>query len=60
MKILTFQISEDENVTTSELQIIPKYHDNGKNLTCRAENTNLLNNGKAAKESNLNLNVLCK
>jgi len=58
MGLIEQMISEDENATTSELQIIPKYHDNGKNLTCRAENTNLLNNGKAAKESNLNLNVL--
>ena len=55
-----FQISLNENMTTSELQITPKYHDNGKNLTCRAENTKLVNNRRSAKESNINLNVLCE
>ena len=33
-----FQISLDGKVTSSDLQIAPKYYDNGKNLICRAEN----------------------
>ena len=56
----TFHISLDGNVTSSELQIAPKYYDNGKNLTCTAKNTKLVNNRRSAKEFNINLNVLCE
>ena len=60
MKTILFQVSLDENMTYSELDLTPKYYDNGKNLTCRAENTKLVNNRKSAKEININLNVLCE
>ena len=47
-------------MTTSELMMTPKHYDNGKNLTCRAENTRLVENRAAAKETNIKLNVLCE
>ena len=56
-----FQISEDKNVTTSEVKITPQFMDNGENLTCRAENSKMTENKKLSrKEVSLQLNVLCK
>ena len=54
------QVALDGNSTFSELPLTPEHQDNGKNLTCRAENTKLVNNKYSAKEANINLEVLCK
>ena len=55
-----FQISEDKNVTTSEVKLTAGPEDNGKNITCRAENTQMSSSPLAAKEASLRLDVMCK
>ena len=58
-----FQISEDKNVTMSELTLTAAAEDNGSNLTCRAENAEMSLAGaehRAVKEASLKLNVMCK
>ena len=55
-----FQISEDKNVTTSEVKLTAKPEDNGKNITCRAENTQMSSSPLAAKEASLKLDIMCK
>ena len=55
-----FQISEDKNVTTSEVKLTAGPEDNGKNITCRAENTQMSGGPLAAKEASLKMDVMCK
>jgi len=51
-------ISEDKNVTMSEVRITASYEDNGKNLTCKAENAKMTNKKLSWKEVSLKLDVL--
>lgn len=52
-----FQVSSDGNVTTSKLTLVPTVEDNGKRLTCRADNRNV---AAGAEEDSIELNVYCK
>ena len=56
-KIIIFQTSPDNNVTTSILKYSARMGDNQKYLTCRAENPKM---PATAKEDGLKLNIYCK
>ena len=44
----------------SEVKIMASYEDNGKNLTCKAENAKMTNKKLSWKQVSLKLDVLCK
>lgn len=55
--IIVFQQTEDEGQTLSVLKFIPSIEDDGKYLTCRAENPSIAD---STIEDKWLLNVECK
>ena len=56
----SFQTSPGGNVTVSEVVVSLTYTDNGRNVSCRAENTKLLNSPLAIRDTHIQLNVQCE
>ena len=47
-------------MTVSEVVVSLTYTDNGRNVSCRAENTKLLNSPLAIRDTHIQLNVQCE
>lgn len=54
---VSFQEETRENVTVSDLSFVPTTDDDGKSITCRAENPNITG---AFLESSWKIDVVCK
>jgi hypothetical protein len=57
MTYVSFQEETRENVTVSDLSFVPTTDDDGKSITCRAENPNITG---AFLESSWKIDVVCK
>jgi hypothetical protein len=54
---VSFQEETRENMTVSDLSFVPTTDDDGKSITCRAENPNITG---AFLESSWKIDVVCK
>jgi hypothetical protein len=54
---ISLQEETRENVTVSDLSFVPTTDDDGKSITCRAENPNITG---AFLESSWKIDVVCK